>query len=159
MLILLVDDEEAIVNILRSLLKEKGHDVLSARNGQEALGRLNQVKFDLVISDIYMPVMDGIKFHDAMRAMPENAKLPFLFISGYDDKYTAGAVRDPRYDGFWEKGKSVDLLMSWVDYFALPEKKRPPRRPDGVLVPPFVDEHPENVQPKPDRKGGETPSR
>ena len=157
MLILLVDDEEAIVNILRSLLQEKKHDVLSARNGQEALERMKRVKFDLVISDIYMPVMDGIKFHDALRTLPEYARVPFLFISGYDDKYTAGAVRDPRYEGFWEKGKSVDLLLSWVDYFALPEKKRPPRRPDGVLVPPFVDEHPENVQAK-RGKEGETPS-
>jgi CheY-like chemotaxis protein len=156
MLILLVDDEEAIVNILRSLLQEKKHDVLSARNGHEALERVKRVKFDLVISDIYMPVMDGIKFHDAVRALPEYAKVPFLFISGYDDKYTAGAVRDPRYEGFWEKGKSVDLLLSWVDYFALSEKKRPPRRPDGVLIPPFVDEHPENVQAKREKEGDTT---
>jgi len=158
MLVLLVDDEEAIVNLLRSLLKENGFEVLSAHNGQEALERFKQVQIDLVISDIYMPGMDGIKLHEALRARPEYAKLPFLFISGYDDAYTAGAVRDSRYDGFWRKTGDVSDLIRWVQYFSQPENKRSRIRPDGVLIPPFVEQRPDVEKLNPKAGKGAKPS-
>jgi len=147
MLILVVDDEEGVVNVLRALLQMKGYEVLSARNGSDALERIKQAKFDMVISDIYMPVMDGIKLHKTLRENPETAKLPFLFISGYDDEYTAGAVRDARYEGFWKKAGSVDQLVNWVEYLLLPEGRRSKIRPDGVITGPFIGDRPESAAP------------
>jgi CheY-like chemotaxis protein len=151
MLILIVDDEEGVTNVLRALLQMKGYDVLSARNGVEALERMKQAKFDMVICDIYMPVMDGIKLHKALRANPETATMPFLFISGYDDEYTAGAVRDARYEAFWKKASSVDQLLKWVEYLSQPEGKRSRIRPDGDDIGPFVGDRPESAPP-PDGK-------
>jgi len=142
MVILIVDDEEGVLNVLRALLQMKGYDVLSARNGVEALERLKVMKFDLVISDIYMPVMDGIKLHKAIRSNPETATLPFLFISGYDDEYTAGAVRDARYEAFWKKATSVDQLVKWVEYLVQPEGKRSKVRPATDDIGPFVGDRP-----------------
>jgi CheY-like chemotaxis protein len=55
---------------------------------------------DLIISDIYMPVMDGFKLRNAVREMPGWVTLPFLFLSGYDDQYTLEAVKDPKIEGF-----------------------------------------------------------
>lgn len=150
MLILIVDDDEAVVNVLRAFLQSKGYDVLSARNGSEALERVGQVKVDLIISDIYMPVMDGIKLHKALREKPETAKMPFLFMSGYDDEYTAGAVRDARYEAFWRKADSVDRLVKWVEYLLLPEAKRSISRPGGVTTAPFVGDRPESGPPPKD---------
>jgi len=142
MLVLIVDDEEGMVNVLRALLQSKGYEVLSARNGSEALERIKQVKVDVVISDIYMPVMDGIRLHKALRERPETAKMPFIFISGYDDEYTAGAVRDARYEAFWKKVGPVDQLLKWVEYLLMPEGKRSKIRPDGVSTAPFVGDLP-----------------
>ncbi len=147
MLILVVDDEEAMVNVLRAFLQTRGYDVLSARNGSEALERVKQIKIDLIISDIYMPVMDGIKLHKTLRENPATAKMPFLFISGYDDEYTAGAVRDARYEAFWKKADSVERLVQWVEYLLLPEGKRSKIRPDGVATAPFVGDRPESQTP------------
>lgn len=147
MLLLIVDDDDAMVNVLRAFLQSKGYDVLSARNGSEGLQRVKQVKVDLVISDIYMPVMDGIKFHKALRENPDTAKMPFLFVSGYDDEYTAGAVRDARYEAFWKKGDSVDRLEKWVEYLLLPEGKRSNVRPGGVVTAPFIGDRPESGTP------------
>ncbi len=155
MLLLIVDDDESVVSVLRAFLQTKGYDVLSARNGSEALERVKQVKVDLIISDIYMPVMDGIKLHTRLRENPETAKMPFLFISGYDDEYTAGAVRDARYEAFWRKSDNVDRLVKWVEYLLLPEGKRSKLRPGGVVTAPFVGDRPESEIP-PDGTGKPT---
>jgi CheY-like chemotaxis protein len=91
-----------------------------------------------------MPMMDGIKLHEAVRSDAKLKKVPFLFISGYDDKYTAGAVRDPRREAFWRKGDSVPVFLRWVEYLVQPEDKKSKLRPDGVERPPFVEPREEN---------------
>jgi CheY-like chemotaxis protein len=136
---LIVDDEEDYRLILRSILMTGGWDVVMARHGEEALEKLKNFKVDLVISDIYMPVMDGLKFHRTVRSNPELETLPFLFVSGYDDSYTAGAAKDPRRDAFYRKGAPIDQLLKWVDWLSTPEHKRGKLRPDGVTVSPAGD--------------------
>lgn len=145
MLIMIIDDEDSVLNLLREVLQGRGYDVVTAHNGRDALERLKNVTVNLVISDIYMPMMDGIKLHEAIRGDERLKTLPFLFISGYDDKYTAGAVREPRREGFWRKGDSVDSFVRWVDYLVQPEDKKSKPRPDGAEVPPFVQPRDENT--------------
>ena len=130
--ILVVDDEPEYRQIMRSVLMSEGHDVILAENGEEAIEKLKESKVDLVISDIYMPIMDGIRFHRTVRAMPEFEKLPFLFISAYDDQHTVDAVKDPRYEGFLRKARPVEELMEWVEYLSKPEEKRPRMPPGGL---------------------------
>ncbi len=60
--VLIVDDEQEIVALLEEVLSAR-YDVSVARNGKEALERLSQKGFDFVVSDIRMPVMDGIEFY------------------------------------------------------------------------------------------------
>ena len=144
MLIMIVDDEDAVLNLLREVLQSRGYDVVSARNGREALDRLKHVTVNLVVSDIYMPMMDGIRLHEEIRKDARLKHLPFLFISGYDDKYTAGAVRDSRIEAFWRKGDKVEMFNKWVDYLVQPPDKKSKLRPDGVELPPFVEPREEN---------------
>jgi two-component system KDP operon response regulator KdpE len=59
--ILVVDDEERIVNFLRSKLEASGYDVLTAANGMEALGLAQSENPDLVLLDLLMPQMDGLQ--------------------------------------------------------------------------------------------------
>ncbi|HXF99726.1 MAG TPA: response regulator, partial [Bacteroidota bacterium] len=66
MTVLVVDDEPAYRLMVRELLLAEGHDVLLAENGQEALRKLSIVAPDIIVSDIYMPVMDGRKLHRAV---------------------------------------------------------------------------------------------
>ena len=124
MTVLVVDDEPAYRMLLRELLMADGSEVLTAENGEEALRKLAVVQPDIVISDMYMPIMDGAKLHHAVREMPRYEKLPFLFVSGYEDEFTLGAVRDPRYDGFFKKGRPLPELMQWIKYLTTPEEKR-----------------------------------
>jgi CheY-like chemotaxis protein len=129
MTILVVDDDEGQRLMLKDLLTLEGWDVLLAENGEEALGKLKRWKMDIVISDIYMPVMDGFRLRNAVREMPGWATLPFLFISGYDDQYTLEAVKDPKIEGFFRKGKPIAELKEWILYLTAPEEKRPKYTP------------------------------
>lgn len=122
--VLVVDDEPDYRLILRSILTTQGYDVIMSGNGEEALQRLEETEVDCIVSDIYMPAMDGIKFHRTLRSMAKYQKMPFLFVSAFDDQLTLEAVKDPRYDGFLRKARPVEELMDWVEYLMTPEERR-----------------------------------
>jgi CheY-like chemotaxis protein len=124
MKILIVDDEPQYRLLLRNVLQDEGYEVFDAGDGDEAMTKMARVKVDMIISDVYMPIMDGVKLHRTIRAIPGYEKLPFLFVSAYDDQHTQDAVKDPRCEGFLRKGKPVGLLLDWVKYLLTPEDRR-----------------------------------
>lgn len=132
MTILVVDDEPAYRLVLRSVLKDEGYEVELAENGEAGLKKLAECHIDFVISDIYMPVMDGIRFHKAVRALPEFATIPFLFVSAFDDQHTLDAVKDPKYEGFLRKARPVPELKEWIAYLTTPAEKRAKFPPGGA---------------------------
>ncbi|MBF0183277.1 MAG: response regulator [Magnetococcales bacterium] len=72
-LIVVVDDDEVIRLLLREILQKAGHQVLEAGNGQEGLLLLQKHPVDLVITDIFMPEMDGIDLLAAiLRTKPDS---------------------------------------------------------------------------------------
>lgn len=77
--ILLVDDEETIVDVCRRYLEKEGFRVLTARNGQEALGIYDMQRVDLMVVDIMMPKMDGHAF--IMEVQERGKDTPFLYLS------------------------------------------------------------------------------
>lgn len=130
--ILVVDDEADYRLILRTILMDEGYEVVMAANGEEGLKKLEESQFDLVVSDIYMPIMDGIRFQRTARLNPKYQSVPFLFVSAFDDQLTLEAVRDPRVDGFLRKARPVEELLEWVAYLMTPEDKRPRLPPGGT---------------------------
>lgn len=85
--ILVVDDEPASLHWLRSQLNNSGYDVVEAVDGRDALRKVVSEEFDLVISDILMPVMDGFELAQKIRTDPILAQLPILFYSStYHEK-------------------------------------------------------------------------
>ncbi len=123
--VLIVDDEPSSRNLLRLALSQPGTTVYSAEHGEEALTILEETGIDLIVSDIYMPVLDGLKLHQTIRAIPGYERVPFLFVSGFDDEYTLSAVKDPKIDGFYKKGRAVEELKQWVRYLLAPEDRKP----------------------------------
>jgi CheY-like chemotaxis protein len=130
--VLVVDDEADYRMIVRTLLIAEGYEVVMAAHGEEALQKLEDQPFDLIVSDIYMPVMDGIKFYRTVRMMAAYQELPFLFVSARDDTHALDAIRDPRFDGFLRKGRPVEELLDWIEYLTTPESARPSTPPGGA---------------------------
>jgi CheY-like chemotaxis protein len=82
MKILVVDDDQVNLHLLETLLERNGYEVVSALNGAEALEKLRTEAFDMVVSDILMPVMDGFQLCKECKKDMNINKTPFVFYSG-----------------------------------------------------------------------------
>jgi two-component system chemotaxis response regulator CheY len=79
--ILIVDDSESIRLVVSMGLKEAGYNVVAGINGADGLRLLNENKVDLIISDLNMPVMDGITFLKEVRKQDKYKFLPLLILT------------------------------------------------------------------------------
>lgn len=82
MRILLVDDDRAVLLLMQALLTQSGHTVVTARNGVEALRKLEEFTPQLIITDWVMPEMDGIEFCKALRHNPAWRNIHVFIVTG-----------------------------------------------------------------------------
>ena len=80
--ILVVDDEKNLASTLRDALGADGHAVETAENGQVALAKLRDQSFDVILSDIKMPVLDGIGFYREIQSRDPGLCRRFIFMTG-----------------------------------------------------------------------------
>lgn len=80
--ILIADDEAHIVYILEAKLASAGYRVVVARNGQEALDLALEHRPMLAVTDLDMPVMNGLEFSIALRDHPDTAHTPVIMLTG-----------------------------------------------------------------------------
>ncbi|MBN2521880.1 MAG: PAS domain S-box protein [Bacteroidales bacterium] len=129
MRILVVDDNTDNIEMMMIMLKSRNYQVTSARNGQEALKKLHSGKFDLIISDILMPVMDGFQLCRECKKDHDLKGISFIFytatyIDAKDEEFALalGAqkfIRKPQ-----EPEVFLDLIQEVIERSAN-KKKRP----------------------------------
>ncbi len=111
--ILVVDDEIFIREMLTMLLGFQGFVVEEARDGQDALTKVNESHPDVIILDVMMPNMDGITLCKTLRSAPETAHLPIIMLSG---KAHLGAEQEGLAAGadyyMFKPMKTEDLLAN-----------------------------------------------
>ena len=79
--ILVVDDEAELVKAVQVRLKHEGHEVLTARDGQEGLEKARKEKPDLIILDLMLPKMDGYKVCGLLKADTRYSKIPIIMFT------------------------------------------------------------------------------
>jgi two-component system sensor histidine kinase/response regulator len=84
--ILVVDDQEANVQVLGNMLGVLGFEIVPVTSGEDALKRLAARPADLVLLDVLMPGVDGFEVCRRIRAQPALAEIPIIFLSAADDK-------------------------------------------------------------------------
>ncbi len=81
--VLVADDDKDFLGVTRAILESAGFKVDTAENGAEALKEIKRRKYDLLILDIIMPKIDGIKLYKMAKKSKRYKDIPVLFISGY----------------------------------------------------------------------------
>jgi CheY-like chemotaxis protein len=84
-LILLADDSPLMRELLTAMLDAAGHRVEGAADGREALEMLKATPFDMVVSDVHMPRLDGLSLTRAIRSDPALAHLPVVLVTSLAD--------------------------------------------------------------------------
>lgn len=79
--ILVVDDSASMRNMVTATLMSAGHKVTDASDGQAALNKAKTAKFDAVVTDLNMPVMDGIELVKNLRMLPTYKYTPILLLT------------------------------------------------------------------------------
>ncbi|MGE5506782.1 MAG: response regulator [Actinomycetota bacterium] len=108
MRILVVDDDPMAGEMTGAVLEDAGHEVVLAENGVEAIDRLaDDDAFDMVVSDMNMPLVTGIDLFRALR--DQGAEIPFLLLTG--DEPGPLLAEEPRLDGCLTKDFSLETTL------------------------------------------------
>jgi two-component system, chemotaxis family, chemotaxis protein CheY len=115
--ILIVDDSPTVRRMLEFTLRKQGYKVLAAMNGQEALSRLAETAVDLVITDVSMPVLDGIALLQQIRTDSRWQTLPVVMLTVSGQVQDRLEAQQHGADGFLTKPASSSELIETVQKF------------------------------------------
>jgi len=92
--ILVVDDEQPLRDLLADVLELDGHRVIVAGNGREALAIARRDRPDLVVSDVMMPLLNGVRLCQQLKADPSTASVPVILMSSVGPRVVDGSGAD-----------------------------------------------------------------
>jgi adenylate cyclase len=79
--IVFCEDDPMIQKLIRAAMRGSGHEVHLAVDGEEGLALVRSVRPDLIFSDVSMPKLDGYQLGDALKASPDTAGIPLVFVT------------------------------------------------------------------------------
>ena len=85
-LVMVVDDSASIRMVVGIALRSAGYDVVEAKDGQDALNKLTGQKINLIISDVNMPIMDGITFVKSVKQLANYKFTPIIMLTTESDE-------------------------------------------------------------------------
>jgi two-component system KDP operon response regulator KdpE len=109
--VLVVDDEAQITRVLKTVLGSQGYQVRTAAEGESALSSLDEWRPELVITDLYMPRMDGVELCRRIRAV---SSIPIIVLSVKGEERTKVEALDSGADDYVTKPFGADELLARV---------------------------------------------
>ena len=79
--VIIIEDEEVLLSLLNKKLVQEGYEVEIAKDGEEGLNKLKQIKIDLILLDIIMPKMGGFEVMEEIKKDDNLSKIPIIVIS------------------------------------------------------------------------------
>jgi len=113
--ILIVEDNERNLKLLRDVLRVRGYSTVEARSAEEALDRVRADRPHLVLMDIQLPGMDGVAALRELRALPDGAALPVVAVTAFAMKDDRDRLLAAGFDGYLEKPIDIRSLPSTVE--------------------------------------------
>ncbi len=120
-LVLLVEDNPVNQIMGKAMLKKQGCDIVTADDGAQAVAAVQQQRFDLILMDCQMPVMDGFAATAAIRALVQSGSIapcPIIAVTGNDQEGDAAQCLAAGMDDYIKKPMALDdvtrILTRWV---------------------------------------------
>ncbi len=107
--ILVVEDDIDLNRFVALSLRNSGYQTVCAFDGAEALDKMEEESFDLVLTDIMMPVMNGFELAESIRSIDKN--IPIIFMTAKDDKESKMLGYNIGIDEYITKPFDIDVLM------------------------------------------------
>ncbi|HUE82081.1 MAG TPA: ATP-binding protein [Pyrinomonadaceae bacterium] len=123
--VLAVDDDEDTTSLLQTLLEMSGGQVITANSGAEALELAKDVDFDIVVSDISMPGMDGFEFVRRLRSLPDKENVRVVALTGFGRQEDIEQARSEGFIGHLTKPLDVEALLKFLSSFAEGNHRKP----------------------------------
>lgn len=114
MKILLVDNDQVYINLMAEVLRLHSFSAAIAHDGEAALEKLRREEFDLVISDISMPKMNGINLYKNIRADDKLKNTLFAWNSGYRELRDVVEVENPMMDFKLDKAMPMPSFLYFI---------------------------------------------
>ncbi len=114
--VLVAEDSSVIQNLTKKILQMQNYEISSVKNGQQVLDALAEKRFDIILMDINMPVMDGMECSRNIRALadPEKAQIPIVAITGNAQNYSIDEFKDAGINDYLPKPLNFDTLVETV---------------------------------------------
>src|SRR6266478_7395080 len=109
--VLVVDDEPQITRVLRTVLSSQGYQVKTAAEGEAALSSFTEFRPELVITDLYMPRMDGVELCRRIRAV---SNVPIIVLSVKGEEHSKVDALDAGADDYVTKPFGIDELLARI---------------------------------------------
>ncbi|WP_020526558.1 response regulator transcription factor [Flexithrix dorotheae] len=136
--VLVVDDEQDIVEILRYNLEKEGYEVKTANDGKKGLEIAKKFLPELVLMDIMMPVMDGVESCRQIRDIPEMKSAYIIFLTARAEEYSEVAAFDVGADDYIIKPIKPRALMSRINAHFRRELKNKENEEDIIKIGKFI---------------------
>jgi two-component system chemotaxis response regulator CheY len=112
--IMTVEDSTSLREMISFVLKEAGYDVMQAKDGQDALAQLNGLSVDMVITDLNMPLMNGIDLTRSLRSNPTYKFIPIVFLTTESQVQKKEAAKEAGATGWIVKPFKPEQLLKVV---------------------------------------------
>ena len=123
MRILIIDDDKVFLSLMEGILSQKGYHVTSATDGKQAREAVEGEAFDLIISDVFMPALDGVRFHSFVREFTDSRDVPFIFISAHADEHLQNLAMKSANDYFLRKPVPVEDILGLIEKVTGPSSR------------------------------------
>ncbi|MCL0047163.1 response regulator [Thermodesulfovibrionales bacterium] len=114
MQILVVDDDKTTRRLLSLYLKKWGYKVVTAENGLDAMEKIGINDFDLILSDMNMPYMDGVEFTKGLKNNPIWCNIPVIMITTEMDEDDKKRAIEAGVDEYLVKPVNADLISDSI---------------------------------------------
>lgn len=115
--ILVVEDNAANLELVRYLLAFSGHTVLQARDGAKGIALARQERPDMIVCDLQMPLLDGYRVLEQLRADPETAATVVVAVTAFSMPNDRQKVMTAGFDGYLSKPIEPESFVGQIEAF------------------------------------------